>query len=130
MKLNHDCVRDVLLFIETNFDDVYTSENSLNIKIKNYSSQEINYACLKLLEAGFINGNPQPDSKCPSFMFVFSLTWRGHQFLDNIRVDESWKKTKSIISKIGSASLNIVSQVASNIAIGLINNEISKLDLS
>ena len=45
------------------------------------------------------------------------LTWQGHDFLDAIRSDTVWSKTKSTIAAtVGSASLEVVKAVAVSIA--------------
>ncbi|MEF2608233.1 MAG: DUF2513 domain-containing protein [Faecalicoccus sp.] len=121
MKLDHDLVRLVLLEIEdktTIKDDLQISDFS----IPNYSNEEITYTIQKLNEAGYIN------AKIKSFIggsvfFVDSLTWDGHQFLDNIRDDNVWDKTKGILSKFSSASLSIASDVAANVITKLINQQ-------
>ena len=49
---------------------------------------------------------------------VDRLTWEGHDFLDAIRSDTVWAKTKSTIaSTLGSASLEVVKAVAVSIAL-------------
>lgn len=48
---------------------------------------------------------------------VERLTWQGHDFLDAIRSDSVWSKTKSTIAAtVGSASLEVVKAVAVSIA--------------
>lgn len=45
------------------------------------------------------------------------LTWQGHDFLDAIRSDSVWSKTKSTVAAtVGSASLEVVKAVAVSIA--------------
>ena len=90
MKLNHDCVRDVLLYLEDNLDlglkikFSSTTNNELNSK---YSNTDIFYTSLKLLEAGFINAKAydtvQPSG--PIVIEIASITYNGHLFLDSIR---------------------------------------------
>ena len=122
MKLNHDCVRDLLLYIEENSS--YTDVLHLNsITLKNYSIENVIYTADKLIEAGFLDcirsrsmSSSRPDIK------VKSITYEGHKFLDNIRDNTVWENTKSILSKFSSTSLGIVS----NISAQVISNIISK----
>jgi len=45
------------------------------------------------------------------------LTWQGYDFLDAVRSDAVWSKTKSTIAAtVGSASLEVVKAVAVSIA--------------
>ncbi len=109
MKLLHDCVRDVMLCIEENLDDGQTISTTYIFEtLKDYSLKDINYTCKKLKEAGyliieqFIGGN----------IMVRDITYSGHQFLDSIRDNNIWIKTKSKISKLAGVSLPIIQQVA------------------
>ena len=115
MKLKKECVRDVLKYLENNLQ--YNSYISANeIKIKKYSIEDILYTCEKLSEAGFINVKIQKfitDEK--PLIMIFSISYEGHQFLDNIRSNEIWKQTKATMEEVGSFSINVMSQVASNL---------------
>ena len=53
MKLNHDCVRDLMLFIEDNLDMGFYMDIS-KIAIPSYENQELLYTALKLQEAGYL----------------------------------------------------------------------------
>ena len=105
MKLDHDCVRHLLLFVEESLD--YGDEiDTHSISIDNYTPEEITYTAEKLIEAGYLNGGPIPD------ILISSLTFNGHEFLDNIRDDKVWKKTKEVLSSLASSSLKIVNSTA------------------
>lgn len=118
MVLKHECVRETLLYLEKNltFD---TPIYSPNIQLKHFSSEDINYTIAKLKEAGYINAVYSGADNIPSYL-IQSLTWDGHQFLDNIRDNAVWKKTKSILSKIKSTSLEISAQVASMVILNML----------
>ncbi|EAG0857908.1 DUF2513 domain-containing protein [Listeria monocytogenes] len=57
-------------------------------------------------------------------LFVSKITWSGHQFLDNIRDDEVWKRTKKTVSKFSSVSVSLLSTIASNILSQLIKHSL------
>lgn len=132
MRLNQDCVRDILLYFEyylTNtktfiFEpDLYTNHQYL----MNYSNDDFLYTCLKLKEAGFINckttnfvGNPIPR------LSISSITWNGHKFLDNIRDDTIWAKTKNILNPLKSISIDLISETASKVIIHYIDEKLGK----
>lgn len=71
-----------------------------------------------LLDAGFIDGirNDASTFGGRDAMWVdIRLTWQGHDFLDNVRNDTVWEKTKNKISStVGTASVEIVGQVAAS----------------
>ena len=113
MELKKDCVRDVLLYLEKNLN--YNEEVFANkIELKKYSKEDIYYTCEKLSEAGFLNVKIDKFimSETPLIM-IKSITYEGHQFLDNIRDENVWKETKNRLSIIKDVSLNVIGQVAS-----------------
>jgi len=50
---------------------------------------------------------------------VFDLTYQGHQFLDEIRSDNVWNKTKETAKSIGSFSVNTLSTIATGVITSL-----------
>lgn len=125
MKLNHDCVRDLLLYIEENLEYGYYIKVN-EVQIGNYSQHEILYAADKLLEAGFINATRKEYIDNPGIpvIRINSITWNGHQFLDNIRDNKVWEYTKGILSKFSSVSIGIISSVAAQVISNLIKTQI------
>ena len=124
MKLNHDCVRDLLLFVEENLNYGDNLDAS-TVEIKKYSHEEILYSADKLIEANYLSGFKgfSINSPFPTIR-ISALTWSGHQFLDNIRDEGIWKDTKNIVSKFSSVSLNMLGNIASQIITSLIKSKI------
>lgn len=127
MKLNHECVRDVLIHIEENLEYGYYMDFSA-VSLKSYSQEDLIYTADKLLEAGLISGERKQfiSSSIPSIR-IESLTWNGHQFLDNIRDDGVWKDTKKVISKFSSVSLSLIGNIASQVITSLVQSQIGLL---
>ena len=129
MKLNHSCVRELLLYIEKNAE--YSSLISVEaIELSGYSLEEIAYTTKKLKEAGYINADfriYEIENLCA---FIEDITWEGHKFLDTIRDNAVWSKTKKIISKFSSVPLSLVSNVASQVLTNLINQELGITPIS
>lgn len=46
---------------------------------------------------------------------VISITYKGHEFLEKIRSETIWSKTKENLKPIGAMTIEIISQVASNV---------------
>ncbi|MNW48340.1 hypothetical protein D3C74_257030 [compost metagenome] len=116
MKLNHECVRDVLLTLESLPDNEYIdSENHIEYdQIQKYQKSDFVYSVQKLIEANYINAGVLRTLDGDSYA-VNSLTWDGHQFLDNIRDNTVWAETKNKVgSAVASASLSIIAEVASS----------------
>ena len=124
MKLNQDCIRDLLLYLEENLKlNDYLSIS--NISLKNYSSEELLYTADKLYEAGYLKCSRKVYDNTDLMIFVSSITYTGHQFLDNIRDDKVFAKTKSILSGFKSVSIDIISETASKVITNLINQQLN-----
>ena len=54
MKLNPDCMRDILLVMEDIPYDESLSFSKLSNELTSYNEDALRYSCLKLYEAGFI----------------------------------------------------------------------------
>ena len=110
MKRDMDLCRKILFAIEEQYVDVVI----YNLSIAGYNMEQIAYHCKILHEVGFISdyGAQYGDGHIYSFG-VGSLTWEGHEFLDKIREDTVWNKTKGIIKeKVLPMSLSVIKEVA------------------
>lgn len=124
MKLNQDCIRDLLLYLEENLKlNDYLSVS--NISLKNYSPEELLYTADKLYEAGYLNCSRKVYDNTDLMIFVSSISYNGHQFLDNIRDEKVFTKTKSILSTFKSVSVEIISETASKVITNMINQQLN-----
>ena len=123
MKLNHDCVRDLMLLAEEALD-MSNFIRCSNLKLEPYSNQELIYTASKLIEAGLVEGKYSRYIDGDSDATIRSITWAGHEFLDNIRDDGVWKTTKDKLSDFKSASLSFVNNVASQVLASMINQKL------
>ncbi|MGX4600252.1 DUF2513 domain-containing protein [Faecalimicrobium sp. JNUCC 81] len=119
--LNPDCVRDILLTIEAGNLGDYWNVKKLASKIS-YSEDEIHYCCLKLGEAGFIDIEtlPQRGTYIKGITSIHDLTFYGHEFLENIKNDNTWNKTKDIAKSVGSFSINALKDISASVISNLI----------
>lgn len=129
MKLNKDCIRDILLYVEEHcvyeddkrfghrLHEVTFNELCNAEKLSQYSQDDKHYTVEKLFEGNFIKGYVIPKGTHDKFNYAFieSLSLRGHDLLDNIRPEPVWDKTKGVLQKVGDFSLGIMSQVAGEI---------------
>lgn len=124
MKLNPDCIRDVLLYLEENLKIkdgkifIPITLKTLQEELTNYSSEDVFYSVYNLHQIRFIEGKIN-DVHNMKMMFcdIENITYAGHQFLSNIRPQPIWEKTKSIVSKIGNHTLGFIEGVAHDIAV-------------
>ncbi|TOY75091.1 hypothetical protein DIS16_09895 [Levilactobacillus brevis] len=118
MKLDHDCVRAILIWVESNVpvgNPRYTDELIDDLKSK-WTEAEIIYCVAQLGEANLLDGGAVIQGGAIVINQVNKLTWKGHEYLDNIRDDGIWKETKAtVFSKVGNASLSIISSLAAKL---------------
>lgn len=119
MKLNHDNVRELLLNLEENLP----LNDSLQLDPSNTDPETL-YSALKLIEAGFIEGNQIKFIDGDFMILIHSITWNGHEFLDNIRPKTTWEKTKSLAKTIGGSSLPMLGKIASKVSADMINKQL------
>ena len=118
MKLNYDCVRSVLLTVEKS----KTIDEELNLnplavetifeQLPKYEDSEILYTIEKLKEAGYINAVLHFAAEHFINGAVSSITYSGHEYLDNIREPEVWRKVKTMLKNAGDITLPLISQAA------------------
>ena len=113
MKLNNECIRDLLFYLEENLkyhQRLYVHD----IKLKDYSLDELLYTAERLKEANFLKCLGGIYSRYNLPLSVDSITYQGHQFLDSIRDDNVWNNAKSKIKTVASVTLPILQELCSN----------------
>jgi hypothetical protein len=106
-----DLIRQLLLRIEQ--DPKLNGKEWIHfdpseLGLANRNSEEIGYHLAMLIEADFVEGRIGIEA-IPT---ISKLTWEGHEFLDNIKNDNVWNKTKSRIGDLGTVSLKVVASIA------------------
>lgn len=118
MKLNPDCVRDILLSVEelAGPNSLINSTNIMNTKfIKNkYSEDEVLYHIKQLDWAGYIV-TPNKNKTLDNIYFVNDLSPAGHEFIADIRNDTNWNKVKTISKNIGTEALKSLKTIAEGV---------------
>ena len=114
MKLDMDCVRDILLTIEKQTESHEMFPDNFCKLLPKYDQAEIIYCCEKLYEGGYIH---MEFSNSPVFHFssivsIGDLTFKGHEFLADIKPKSTWDKFSSIFKQGGSASFKTIANVA------------------
>lgn len=119
MRLDYDCVRNILLSVESlGFDDALYNENFADFNLlREYHPQKMEYTVKRLAEAGFIPSEPVMTMVNGNIRYsISSLTWDGHQFLDYIRNEDVWNKTKKKVpSAIGGLPAKLIVAIAAKV---------------
>ena len=145
MRLDMDCVRDILLCVEENtntyhycaFYDIGYHGNKSRENAGEYRyAEDVEDYQVKLLDKYgndilmyHINYCEKDDlivtepSHSIAEIKVFDLTAKGHNFIANIRKQDIWDGVKDIAAKIGSDSPNAIAQIASSIIVELIKKQ-------
>jgi hypothetical protein len=114
MKRNLDLIKSILEYFECKDD--WNHEKDL--EIENYDSKIVSYHIQIMYEAGLLNGEAVTSNTGRIYDVIpFRLTWQGHEFLDNIKDKNRWKKIKQIVlTKGGNFSIEIVKNLAIKLA--------------
>lgn len=116
MKLDLDCIRDILLTVEDNtgYQEylTYNSEQEEFELLKKYDGDKIMYHILQCKKANLLECY-EPDLN--SNILIEDLTPYGHKFLADIREDKNWKKVKEISKNVGTTSIEAIKDIASNV---------------
>lgn len=108
MKRDMDLMRGILIEIENSDDDPL---GWLEISIDGFSEMEVSYQIKLLDEAGLIHAQDLSSTDGMDFR-AKSLTWQGHEFLDNAKDENVWKDAKRMIGeKIESVSFTVLSAI-------------------
>lgn len=123
MKLNPDCVRDILLVVEQCSFGQGLTLDSLHAQLPDYSEEDIWYTILKLDEAGFLNVTTVSILRMtmPGIKAVNDITYAGHEFLNSVRENRNWKTVKEVAAKAGSFSIHSLGVIAQSVVSTAIN---------
>ena len=124
MKLNPDCLRDILLAAEAQPYQQPLLADELYKQLGQHSKEEIDYACLKLEEAGFLDLQVFRFDNGIIFHSINDITFAGHQFLADVREEPIWKTTKAVAKKTGASSLSAITQIACGVVSAIIQQEL------
>lgn len=120
MKRDMDLCRKILLQREED-----TRRVAYDFVVDGYDNEAIRYHCNLLKQAGFLSRlSTDLDNK----LCVGELTWQGHEFLDSIRKDTVWNKTKDVISKKGLPMvLDVVKEISQAVITSMVQGAIKGL---
>lgn len=129
MRLNHDCIRLLMLEIEEKLDlNSYLSYKTIEElnSVTRFGKENVLYSLQKLKEAGYLKIEFYQGSNNSFYnLSVDAITWEGHKYLDTIRDNEVWKITKRIVSKFSSVSISLVENIAAKVITQLIENQLN-----
>lgn len=93
MKRDWDLVRKILLAVEALGDTQSYVEHDA---IQGTDPETLSYHIYILIEAGLLKGVCNQGLDGPLRCAASSMTWAGHEFLDQVRSSGMWNKVKTI----------------------------------
>lgn len=128
MRLNPDCIRDILMEIEENtsfgtFYEYPSKKSDNDSRLAKYDRNTVLYHIKQCELSGYLTDvHWYMEPSC----LVVDLSPTAHQFLADIREDTNWNKTKDIAKSVGSNSLDALKQIASGVIATLIQTALLK----
>jgi hypothetical protein len=126
MKLDPDCIRDILLTVEEHvgfaqYLDYPVEPPGKYKRLAKYPLETVLYHIQQCELAGLV-------TKVYWYLgmtcSVDVLSPKGHEFLADIRNDTNWAKTKTIAAEVGSFSLDALKSIASSVISDLIRKSL------
>ena len=130
MKINEECIRDVLSYLINNLTIQIINNkkgdfNSISLLYlmetfdEKYSKEDVWYSIYNLSQDRYIETDDIRSKSRNGFAFVniYNVTHRGHEFYEIIQPESIWDKTKSVVSKVGVHTLWFIECTAHDIAV-------------
>jgi len=126
MNRDMDLIRKILFAIEDQFIDVAIYD----LLIDGYNKKTVAYHCDLLYQAGLIKDYKAQYADNELYVFgVSSLTWEGHNYLDKIRSETIWNKTKVIVKERGlPLAFETIKEVASELISAAVKGAVAGLN--
>lgn len=115
MILKPDCIRDILLAVESCPFSEHLNLNKLESLLPDHSYEDLWYTCLKLEEGGYLSlmtTTPPMRSYRPGIKCIIDLTYQGHEFLNSVRDPKRWQKLKGVADGLKDYSLSALQAIA------------------
>ena len=110
MQRNWDTIREILLAVEN-----LEPEKQLHLSdFPEARAHEVSYHVQLIAQSGLIDVTiSQSTSLKAKDFFIRNLTWSGHEFLDSIRSDGIWERTKKkFVNEGASMTFELVKSVS------------------
>ncbi|MGO3592289.1 MAG: DUF2513 domain-containing protein [Lactococcus cremoris] len=117
MRLNPDLIRDILFAVEEkSYPNKIVDSNYIYKKTNQYDTDAVFYHVKQAELSGmftevvyyYSSDEEQPFS-------IMDLSPDGHKFVNEVRNDTSWAKTKDIAASIGNFSFDALKSIASSV---------------
>lgn len=120
MKRDMDLIRNLLLWIEAD-------ESLRDFLASRPTGEQLTEAIINghvqlLIEAGFIEAEQRRLKQIPGFSIrIERITWGGHEFIDAMRSDTIWAKTKKLLKD---KAMSVPATILQQLLVKLANEQI------
>lgn len=128
MKINPDCIRDILIWLEEKIeinDKGFSTYQLFDLYngLPQYNNDDVYYSVYNLFQIHYIEGKFSllPDGSV-KMCEINNITWNGHQFLNTIRPTSVWEATKTGATKLGIMSMHALSSIAMKISEAIVTD--------
>lgn len=138
MKLDFDCVRDILLYVEENsgYQDSNSDMPSKHKEIPHariisdsffskYNKEDAVHTLELMIKEGLFDFASKPiydSNNNLVYARIIGLTWYGHELLTNIRNDTVWNAVKEKSKKVGKVSIKAMASAAATLATAMLTD--------
>jgi len=125
MTRDLELIKQILLHFENKSDWGYEKD----LEIDGFDKKQVAYNLQLMYESELINGEAITSNTGRIYdVLPFRLTWKGHEFLDNIKDQSRWTKIKkTVTSKGGNFSMELIKKLAFKLAEEALFNGYTKL---
>lgn len=144
MKLNPDCIRDLMLFFEehtyikthkdgalfgASYHVIYANALCDLPPFTQYEPGEILYHIIQLAESGYLatdfKFDPLTNFMRGNVPRIYYVTPKGHEFIASIEEKNRWEKTSKVLKTFGTVSLTVIETISKGIAAAAIEEMIT-----
>ncbi len=117
MKRDSELTRQLMLALEAS-EGPFSAANP----VEGFTQPQVAYHLALIVSSGLAVGNVQyslgsRDSTIPAVAIAFRLTPEGHDFVDTIRDETIWNRTKQKVATVGgSVSMGVLKEIAAALA--------------
>lgn len=129
MIINEECMRTILVKLQKELEVSFYDNKCCFLAISvqmlmddmkdEYKQKDIWYSVYNLVACGFIEGININYMDRNSFdnLDITNITYKGHKFIESIKDEGVWNKTKNIVEKVGNHTLGFIESVAHDVAV-------------
>ena len=145
MKLNPDCIRDLMLFCEehtyvrasavertfvASYHVLHIDSMCRTEALRKYDVGELIYHVIQLSESGYLatdfHFDPQTNFRHAELPRIYYVTPKGHEFIASIGEKSRWEKTSKVLHSFGAVSLAVIETISKGVATAAIEQTLAQ----